>query len=86
MYSEKNIIPTVEAIGTMRLAFLDIQVAVPGHIAAYNEGEKKEFDARIAASQKTFATTLADYEKVASNTGEKNRDRSSSPPSRSSTT
>ena len=48
--SEQTIIPTVEAIGTMRLAFLDIQVAVPGHITAYNEGEKKELDARIAAS------------------------------------
>lgn len=73
-YSEKNIIPTVEAIGTMRLAFLDIQVAVPGHIAAYNEGEKKDYDARVAASQQMFATTLADYEKIASNSGEKNRE------------
>ena len=72
--SEKTIIPTVEAIGTMRLAFLDIQVAVPGHIAAYNEGEKKEFDARITASQQLFETTLAEYEKVANNTGEKNRE------------
>ena len=48
--SEKIIVPTVESIGTMRLAFLDIHVAVPGHIAAYNENEKKELDARITAS------------------------------------
>ena len=72
--SEKTIIPTVESIGTMRLAFLDIQVAVPGHIAAYNEGEKKELDARIATSQQTLATTLADYEKIAANSGQKNLD------------
>ena len=70
--SEKIIVPTVESIGTMRLAFLDIQVAVPGHIAAYNEGEKKELDARITASQQTFATTLADYEKIAASSGQKN--------------
>ena len=70
--SEKIIVPTVESIGTMRLAFLDIQVAVPGHIAAYNEGEKKELDARITASQQTFATTLADYEKIAASNGQKN--------------
>ncbi len=70
--SEKTIVPTVESIGTMRLAFLDIQVAVPGHIAAYNEGEKKELDARITASQQTFATTLADYEKIAASSGQKN--------------
>ena len=70
--SEKIIVPTVESIGTMRLAFLDIQVAVPGHIAAYNEGEKKEIDARITASQQTFATTLADYEKIAASSGQKN--------------
>ena len=73
-YSEKNIIPTVESIGTMRLAFLEIQVAVPGHIAAYNEGEKKERDAGIATAQQTFATTLAEYEKIASNSGQKNLD------------
>lgn len=73
-YSEKNIVPTVEAIGAMRLAFLEIQVAVPGHIAAYNEGEKKEYDARIAVSQQMFATTLADYEKIAVKSGGKNRD------------
>ena len=73
-YSEKNIIPTVEAIGTMRLAFLDIQVAVPGHIAAYNEGEKKELDAHVIASQQLFEATLAEYEKVANNTGVKNRE------------
>ncbi|MFT3849092.1 MAG: methyl-accepting chemotaxis protein [Propionivibrio sp.] len=71
--SEKTIIPTVEAIGTMRLAFLDIQVAVPGHITAYNEGEKKELDARITASMQTFEATLAEYEKIADSTGEKNR-------------
>ena len=70
--SEKIIVPTVESIGTMRLAFLDIQVAVPGHIAAYNEGEKKELGARITASQQTFATTLADYEKIAASSGQKN--------------
>jgi methyl-accepting chemotaxis protein len=72
--SEKIIVPTVESIGTMRLAFLDIQVAVPGHIAAYNENEKKELDARITASQQTFATTLADYEKIAASSGQKNLD------------
>ena len=72
--SEKIIVPTVESIGTMRLAFLDIQVAVPGHIAAYNENEKKEFDARITASQQTFTTTLADYEKIAASSGQKNLD------------
>lgn len=72
--SEKIIVPTVESIGTMRLAFLDIKVAVPGHIAAYNENEKKEFDARITASQQTFATTLADYEKIAASSGQKNLD------------
>ena len=70
--SEKIVVPTVESIGTMRLAFLDIQVAVPGHIAAYNEGEKKELDARITASQQTCATTLADYEKIAASSGQKN--------------
>ena len=70
--SEKTIVPTVESIGTMRLAFLEIQVAVPGHIAAYNDGEKKELDARIAASQQTFATALADYEKIAANSGKAN--------------
>ena len=73
-YSEKNIIPTVESIGTMRLAFLEIQVAVPSHIAAYNEGEKKDYDARITKSQQMFAMTLAEYEKIASNSGQKNRD------------
>ena len=72
--SEKIIVPTVESIGTMRLAFLDIHVAVPGHIAAYNENEKKELDARITASQQTFATTLADYEKIAASSGQKNLD------------
>ena len=72
--SEKIVVPTVESIGTMRLAFLDIQVAVPGHIAAYNEGEKKDLDARIASSQQTFATTLADYEKIAASSGQKNLD------------
>ena len=72
--SEKIIVPTVESIGTMRLAFLDIQVAVPGHIAAYNEGEKKDLDARITASQQTFAATLDDYEKIAASSGQKNLD------------
>ena len=72
--SEKIVVPTVESIGTMRLAFLDIQVAVPGHIAAYNEGEKKDLDARITASQQTFATTLDDYEKIAASSGQKNLD------------
>ena len=72
--SEKIVVPTVESIGTMRLAFLDIQVAVPGHIAAYNEGEKKDLDARITASQQTFAATLDDYEKIAASSGQKNLD------------
>ena len=72
--SERIIVPTVESIGTMRLAFLDIQVAVPGHIAAYNEGEKKDLDARITASQQTFAATLDDYEKIAASSGQKNLD------------
>lgn len=73
-YSEKNIIPTVESIGTMRLAFLEIQVAVPGHIAAYNDAEKKELDERIAASRQRFSATLADYEKIAANSGQQNLD------------
>lgn len=73
-YSEKTIIPTVESIATMRLAFLDIQVAVPVHIAAYNEGEKKELDARITASREKFENTLAAYEKIADASGQKNRD------------
>ena len=72
-YSDETIIPTVEAIATMRLAFLDLQVAVPGHIAAWSETDKKEYDARVSASQALLATTLADYEKVANNSGEKNR-------------
>ena len=72
--SEKLIVPTVESIGAMRLAFLDIQVAVPGHITAYNENEKKELDARITASLNTLAATLADYEKIAATSGQKNRD------------
>lgn len=73
-YSEKTIVPTVESIGTMRLAFLEIQVAVPGHIAAYNDGEKKELDARIAASQQVFSAALAEYEKAAGNSGKANLD------------
>jgi len=71
-YSDQTIIPTVDAIATLRLAFLDIQVAVPGYITAWGETEKKDFGARIDQSTKVLATTLAEYEKIASNSGQKN--------------
>lgn len=72
-YSEQNIVPTVEAIAAMRLAFLEIQVAMQGHITAWGEADKKEYDARITQFNALLATTIAEYEKIANNSGEKSR-------------
>ena len=72
-YSEKNTVPAVEAIGLMRRTFLEIRVAVLGHMTTWDDDEKKGYDQRITESKKVFATTLDDYEKLAANSDDADR-------------
>ncbi|MFT3847638.1 MAG: methyl-accepting chemotaxis protein [Propionivibrio sp.] len=72
-YSEKNTVPAVEAIALMRRTFLEIRVAVLGHMTTWDEEEKKSYDKYIADARKLFATTLDDYAKLAANSDETDR-------------
>ncbi len=72
-YSEKNTLPAVEAIASMRLTFLEIRVAVLGHMTTWDDNEKKEHDKRISEGRESFAATLSNYEKLASNSDETDR-------------
>jgi len=72
-YSEKNTLPAVEAIASMRLTFLEIRVAVLGHMTTWDDNEKKDYDKRISENKESFTATLANYEKLASNSDEADR-------------
>ena len=72
-YSERNTVPAVEAIGLMRRTFLEIRVSVLGHMTTWDDDEKKGYDQRIAEFKKMFATTLDDYEKLAANSDDSDR-------------
>ena len=72
-YSEKNTVPAVEAIASMRLTFLEIRVAVLGHMTTWDDEEKKGYDKRITEFKNLFTTTLAEYEKLAGNSDETDR-------------
>ena len=72
-YSEKNTLPSVEAIALMRLTFLEIQVAVLGHMTTWDDDEKKNFDKIITESKRVFAETVASYEKIAANSDDTDR-------------
>jgi len=72
-YSEKNTVPAVEAIALMRRTFLEIRVSVLGHMTTWDEDEKTGYDQRIADFRKLFATTLDDYEKLAANSDDIDR-------------
>ena len=63
-YSEKNTLPAIEAIASMRLYFLEIRVAVLGHMTTWDDGEKKDYDKRISEYKQLFTATLSDYEKL----------------------
>jgi len=72
-YSEKNTLPSVEAIALMRLTFLEIQVAVLGHMTTWDDDEKKNFDKSITESKRVFAETAASYEKIAAKSDDTDR-------------
>ena len=72
-YSEKNTVPAVEAIALMQKTFLEIRVAVLGHMTTWDEDEKKSYDKRIADARQLFATTLDAYEKLAANSDDTDR-------------
>ena len=72
-YSEKNTLPAIEAIASMRLTFLEIRVAVLGHMTTWDDGEKKDYDKRISENRESFTATLAKYENLASNSDETDR-------------
>ena len=64
-YSEKNTVPAVEAIALMQKTFLEIRVAVLGHMTTWDDDEKKAYDKRIADARQLFATTLDAYATLA---------------------
>ena len=72
-YSEKNTVPAVEAIALMQKTFLEIRVAVLGHMTTWDEDEKKSYDKRIAEARQLFAATLDAYEKLAANSDDTDR-------------
>ena len=72
-YSETNTVPAVEAIAQMRRTFLEIRVAVLGHMTTWDEDEKKDYDKRIEEAKKAFATALDAYEKLAAGSDETDR-------------
>ena len=72
-YSEKNTLPAVEGIALMRLTFLEIQVAVLGHMTTWDDDEKKIFDKKITDSKRIFSETVAIYEKIAATSDETDR-------------
>ena len=55
-YSEKNTLPAVEAIASMRLTFLEIRVAVLGHMTTWDDNEKKDYDKRISENRESILT------------------------------
>ena len=64
-YSETRTIPSVEAIGAMRLSFVEIREATLNHSTSWNGEEKKQLDQHIAELKKHFADAAAEYEKLA---------------------
>ena len=72
-YSEKNTVPAVEAIALMQKTFLEIRVAVLGHMTTWDDDEKKSYDKRIADARQLFTTALDAYEKLAANSDDTDR-------------
>ena len=72
-YSEKNTVPAVEAIALMQKTFLEIRVAVLGHMTTWDDDEKKAYDKRIADARQLFATTLDAYATLAANSDDTDR-------------
>ena len=72
-YSEKNTIPSVEAIALMRQTFLELRIAGLGHMSTWDDDEKKGLDKQIAEYKKVFSATLTDYEKLALNSDDTDR-------------
>jgi methyl-accepting chemotaxis protein len=72
-YSEETAVPAVEAIALMRLTFLELRIALQGHMTTWDDDEKKQLDARIVTLGKTFSATLDDYEKLAARTDDTDR-------------
>jgi len=72
-YSEKNTVPAVEAIDRMRLTFLEIRVAVLGHMTTWDDEEKKDYDKKITEAKNLFSSTLAEYEQLAKQSDETDR-------------
>ena len=72
-YSEKNTVPAVEPIALMQKTFLEIRVAVLGHMTTWDDDEKKAYDKRIADARQLFATTLDAYATLAANSDDTDR-------------
>ena len=72
-YSERNTIPAVEAIALMRQTFLELRVAVLGHMTTWDDDEKKNLEKQIAGFKQSFSTTLSEYEKLAQNSDDSDR-------------
>ena len=72
-FSEKKTIPAVEAIAQMRQSFLELRVAVHGHMTTWDDDEKKTLEKQISESQQLFAAALTDYEKLAADSDETDR-------------
>ena len=72
-FSEKKTRPAVEAIAQMRQSFLELRVAVHGHMTTWDDDEKKGLEKQISESKQLFATALADYEKLASDSDDTDR-------------
>ncbi len=72
-FSEKKTIPAVEAIAQMRQSFLELRVAVHGHMTTWDDDEKKALEKQISESQQLFAAALAGYEKLAADSDDTDR-------------
>ena len=66
-------IPAVEAIAQMRQSFLELRVAVHGHMTTWDDDEKRALEKALSESQQRFAAALADYEKLAAVSDEADR-------------
>ncbi len=57
----------------MQKTFLEIRVAVLGHMTTWDDDEKKAYDKRIADARQLFATTLDAYATLAANSDDTDR-------------